>query len=90
MFTFTFHTDLGHGWLEVPTAIVEALGITVSPWSYTKGGSMFLEEDRDASLFVDAAKAAGLKYKTEGKHFEGTHPLKTYARVIDPKYKRDF
>ena len=58
--TFTYHTDPGHGWIEVPLPIVAALGITteISSFSYTDGRNAYLEEDCDAWLFVNAYEAA--------------------------------
>ena len=57
----TFYTDPGHGWLEVPRADLAELGIaaSVTPYSYAKHSRVYLEEDLDASLYLEAAKAAG-------------------------------
>jgi hypothetical protein len=59
----TFHTDPGHGWLEVHRPLAVKLGIAskISPYSYRShdGDTYYLEEDCDAGLFMDAAKAAG-------------------------------
>ena len=56
MNVFTFHTDPGHGWLEVPMSLLRDLGIAdkVSSYSYMRGDSAYLEEDCDAGLFVQA------------------------------------
>jgi len=56
-FTYTFHTDPGHGWIEVPLENLAALGFKVSDFStcsYRKGNLVFLEEDGDASKFARA------------------------------------
>ena len=57
----TFHCDRGHGWLEVPMSDLEALGIAglISVYSYAKGDKAYLEEDNDADLYIQGAKAAG-------------------------------
>lgn len=57
----TFYTDPGHGWLEVNRSDLDALDIAhkVSSYSYEKGTKVYLEEDCDASLYMEAAKAAG-------------------------------
>lgn len=57
----TFHADPSHGWLEVDFADLDALHITaqVSRYSYHSGTRAFLEEDCDAGLYLDAAKANG-------------------------------
>jgi len=62
MNTFNFHSDAGHGWLEVPYKMVSALGIAnkISRYSYISlsGATVYLEEDCDAGLFIDAMRAA--------------------------------
>jgi len=57
----TFHCDPAHGWLEVSMSDLEALGITglISAYSYAKGDRAYLEEDCDADLYIQGAKAAG-------------------------------
>lgn len=56
-----FHSDQGHGWLAVKRSEVEELGIAskISGFSYAKGKTVYLEEDIDAGLFLNAMKAAG-------------------------------
>lgn len=61
---FTFHTDAAHGWLEVTLADVLDVGLFInsfSRYSYREPvgtGSttikLYLEEDRDASMFIAA------------------------------------
>lgn len=57
-----FYSDPGHGWLRVPAALLEKLGVVekVSPYSYMQGPWVYLEEDCDASEFLAAAKREGL------------------------------
>jgi hypothetical protein len=56
-----FHDDPGHGWLEVPTVLLDVLGLAqrISAYSYRSGDTVFLEEDCDAVLFHEAATEAG-------------------------------
>jgi len=53
---YTHHQDPGHGWLEVPRAELDVLGLLpkISAYSYQNGEQVFLEEDRDMALFGDA------------------------------------
>lgn len=53
---YVFHTDPGHGWLAVRMREIEALGLInkISGYSYVKGSTVYLEEDCDASLFINA------------------------------------
>lgn len=54
MSTYTLHTDPGHGWLKVPASEIKDLGCdkTISAFSYTRGDFVYLEEDRDMSIFI--------------------------------------
>ena len=56
---YRFINDPGHGWLEVPIAEIDALGIAgkISGYSYVKNGMAYLEEDQDLGVFVDAWEA---------------------------------
>lgn len=64
-----YHHDAGHGWLEVPLAtamLVKTPLKKISGYSYVglAGGftpTLYLEEDCDAGVFLDAAAAAGKK-----------------------------
>jgi len=64
--TYTYHEDPGHGWLEVSRADIQDLGIEekISPCSYVDHRdhwtTAYLEEDCDASTFLDAARGAGI------------------------------
>ena len=53
---YSFHTDPGHGWLEVRLQELWDLDIykKVTQFSYEKRGKVFLEEDHDAPLFYEA------------------------------------
>lgn len=59
--TITYIQDPGHGWLSVSHKDIVALGIAdkITSYSYMNATRAFLEEDCDASMFLDAAKAAG-------------------------------
>jgi hypothetical protein len=69
----TFHTDAGHGWLEVAIDDIRELQITnlISGYSYVKGERAFLEEDCDASQFMQSAKAKGWILNVTEKHTNG-------------------
>lgn len=51
-----FHHDSSHGWLEVPIKELQETGVMhkISPYSYLRGTTAYLEEDRDARLYLDA------------------------------------
>jgi hypothetical protein len=53
---YHFYEDPSHGWLKVPLAELDALGLTekISPYSYMRNGYAYLEEDDDLAIFVKA------------------------------------
>jgi hypothetical protein len=55
--TFVFHNDPGHGWLQVNSADLMAVGLRptdFSRYSYRRRNVFYLEEDCDAPKFVAA------------------------------------
>jgi hypothetical protein len=60
---FTFAHDAAHGWLRVPQTMLMQLKIdwAISEYSYAEttpvGDVWWLEEDMDASLFIQAYRA---------------------------------
>ena len=75
-----YYTDPSHGWIQVPKDLLDELGIAdkISRYSYMKGPWAYLEEDRDASLFARAAKAAGITIRPEEEHAGGQSPVRNY------------
>ena len=76
----TFHSDPGHSWLAVPYSELLDLGIAdkISTYSYIKGKTVYLEEDLDAGIYIDAVKAKGNTVKLTTKYCENT-PIRNYA-----------
>jgi len=75
----TFHADPGHGWLEVEFSDLEELNIQekISRYSHIRGNKVYLEEDCDASLFLDFAKNNGWTINIQEKYQENT-PIRNY------------
>jgi len=69
---YTFINDPGHGWLSVPLSDIQALGIAdhISSYSYMSPTRAYLEEDCDASLFINAAKAVNWQYQIRESYTE--------------------
>lgn len=57
---FVYHTDPGHGWLEVPSQLIYDLGIEkdITNFSYISrdGKIVYLEEDSDMTTFIKEAQ----------------------------------
>jgi len=58
---YIFYSDSGHGWLKVKRSELEELNIAdkISFYSYQSGKSVYLEEDCDAGVFINAKRAKG-------------------------------
>ncbi|NDB69442.1 MAG: hypothetical protein EB015_15835 [Methylocystaceae bacterium] len=78
--TFDFISDPGHAWLKVNTRDLFALGLTpgdFSSYSYRRGDDLYLEEDCDASLFIQT-----YIHKTNSKpKFRERVSKRKYSRV---------
>lgn len=70
MKTFNMISDPSHGWLKVPVAELERLGIqdNISTYSYVRGDMAYLEEDCDMTTFLNARKERGEETKIKESH----------------------
>ena len=78
---FPFHEDPGHGWIQVPVALLHDLGIAdcITGYSYVSrdGRTAFLEEDCDYSTFhVAWEKRHGSRPPTETIHYDYDAPMR--------------
>jgi hypothetical protein len=82
MRTLVFHSDAGHGWLAVRIRDVISLEIAdqISSYSYQRGATVYLEEDADMRLFVQAAAAAGFQYQIRQGRVCDRSPVRGYER----------
>jgi len=81
MTAFTFHSDPGHGWVEVDLHNMRLAGLEpkdFSRYSYRKHNVFYLEEDCDASKFI-----AAWQEKT-GQHaeFKDAYLANTFIRNL--------
>ena len=82
---YVFHSDPGHAWLEVPRDELKKLGILsdISCFSYQDGESVFLEEDCDFPIFLEAKKKVGQKFDKSSYVEEHTNS-DSYIRNLKP------
>ena len=79
---YLFHTDPGHGWLQVKRQELVDLGILdkISHYSYQKGDDVYLEEDCDYSRFIMRMKELGRQVEVkELKPAVYDSPVRSYA-----------
>jgi len=80
---YYFHADPGHGWLAVKRKELVKLNILdqISSCSYQKGETVYLEEDCDASIFMNAKEKVGEKVTYKETYQENT-PIRNYLNFI--------
>lgn len=79
---YIFHTDSGHGWLEVGLDELYMLNIAdkISGYSYKRGGKAYLEEDCDAGVFINALESKGIKFKYNVINVDGDSIIRSFRR----------
>jgi hypothetical protein len=81
---YNFHTDPGHGWLEVPLPELRELGIHnhISRFSYIdrNRGCAYLEEDCDATRFGEAFQQRFGHWPNHSEVYCEDTPIRNYER----------
>jgi len=79
---YVFHSDPGHAWLAVKRKELMRLGILdkITNFSYQKGGTIYLEEDYDAGIFLKAKKEIGEEVEYRESFQEHT-PIRNYEKI---------
>lgn len=83
MLKFKFYSDPGHGWLAVKRKLIVELGLlnAISPFSYQKGATVYLEEDADASKFLEKIRFLGIQAEVVCKMQSNKNsPIRSYDR----------
>lgn len=62
--TITIYSDPGHAWAKVSRTNLGAFGLLdkISTYSYQRGDFVYLEEDCDLGLYLQALKDAGISF----------------------------
>jgi hypothetical protein len=78
----TFFNDGGHGWYAVKRKRLESMGLLdkISPYSYQRGQTVYLEEDADATLFFDKLSEEERKIITTKSSYRNISPIRYYER----------
>lgn len=82
MRTRNFHVygDGGHAWCKVPVSSLEALDLVdkITPYSYLLGKYAYLEEDQDATTFIDALVDKGIPFTFTTHHTDRLSAIRNY------------
>jgi hypothetical protein len=63
IYGLVFSSTPRHGYLEVPTFLVERVSFKPTRFSVCVGSTWYLEEDCDAPEFLNRAESEGIKYR---------------------------
>jgi len=76
MATFIRYADPGHSWIKTTHQKLRQLGIhlKISPCSYQRGNSVYLEEDDDYGILIDALGSC----KTKTYHTNRQSKIRNY------------
>ena len=76
------YNDPGHGWVAIKRSVLIKLGIEhkITPYSYQRGQTAYLEEDCDMSTLMRAARDAGIALEFTEKHTDKRSPIRSYDR----------
>ena len=79
--TLNFHNDGGHGWLECNRELISSAGIeqAISSYSYQRGNDVYLEEDCDMPLLLDALRKRSIGVVVNDI-YQDESPVREYAR----------
>jgi len=83
--SFLFFSDPGHGWLKIPRKLLQQLGIEqkITHYSYQRSEYVYLEEDCDASLFLQTMKEKGIEVKIVDRRQDNkSSPIRSYASFV--------
>lgn len=77
-----YYTDPGHGWFKVNKALLLKLGIAndITPFSYQRNDSVYLEEDCDAGRLFKALDNANIKWSYKQSHTDKSSKIRSYKR----------
>lgn len=88
-YRFTFHSDPGHGWLQVTHKQLLMSGIAdkISMYSYMDHDYAYLEEDCDAPLFLKQLDDHKITYSFDERHTNRDHWIRnrpSYKFIASP------
>lgn len=85
--TYQSYSDPGHGWLKVSIADLYMLGIEskISHYSYINNYNVFLEEDCDLTIFINAMESKNIDFKINEHSCNNSSKIRNYAGYVYSK-----
>lgn len=80
MLKLKFYSDPAHGWCAIKLNVLKDLGIIekISPYSYIRGKTAYLEEDMDYSTLIQALFDHRINYSLTEKYTDKRSPIRSY------------
>jgi len=77
---FKYHNDPSHGWLAVKIDLLDQLDLidAITPYSYIKGKTAYLEEDQDCTTFVREYRKRFGMFQEESLYYDNRCPVRGY------------
>jgi hypothetical protein len=84
-FTVIIYSDPGHAWAKCKREVLSNLGIAnkVSAYSYQRGDYVYLEEDCDYPLLVDALRQRNTRIKCVERSANNSSRIRNYERYVN-------
>jgi len=84
-FTVTIYSDPGHAWAKCKREVLKNLGIAsnVSSYSYQRSDYVYLEEDCDYPLLVDALRQRNTRIKCVERSSSNSSRIRGYERYVN-------
>ena len=83
---YKIYADSGHSWLKVDKSELFNLKIAskITNYSYEEDGYVYLEEDCDATLFINAKKEHGIEVDGDFIYSDGDSIVRSYQHYKKP------
>lgn len=82
---FTIYSDPSHGWCKVNRDLLKKLGIAdkISIYSYQRKDAVYLEEDCDLGLLIEALKKAGKTFEYREMVSNKSSKIRSYDNYVN-------
>jgi hypothetical protein len=79
---FNYYQDPSHGWVKVNRKLLHKLKIEdrITGFSYQKGDNVYLEEDCDLSVLIEALKLVGVTPKFIQRYTHRSSKIRSYHK----------
>lgn len=86
-YNILIYSDPGHAWGKVKRSMLHSLNVAhaISAYSYSRNDYVYLEEDIDLPLFVEALQGTGCRVVFKEKHSDKDSAIRSYTHYAQDK-----